>query len=632
MPLILDEGRKEPIAELDANQAFQKYLGQLKEQISTNQRITLIHCPTFNFDSLNTEVARNRSYYVYPPTGLQCLKAALSDLDVEVDILDLNYLLLKKICETEDEDYLDLTPLLDEYFDSNDVSVVGVSAGVTVSNVFNIERHPFVQTLNYLAAKGRYLVLTGGVIANNECHSLLRKDLTHFVFDGEAELKLRFFLGQWFGFEGHARTPGIHFKYENQMLETREDRDVVDFKWDVIATYNQIPVESYNEVGCLSPFSRMIGRERKYGTVQLVRGCRAHCTFCGVTPFMGVKVRHYSIDTVLTEIEFLVKERGVSHIEWLDDDLLVDREIAVQLFEKMIDRKFGVTWAANNGLIASSLDEELVRLMVESGCVGFRIGIESGNDQILRRIKKPASTTTLRKASKTLAKFPELFVVGCYIIGFQGERYEQILDTFKFSLEMNLSWSGFSVCQELQDNNVEGEFESDLKNGKPEGRKKIIDFVPSKESTERAINPGKEQYDSIFDLPGDAIPSPEQLNEMWFAFNLFANYIYNKNLRPEGSPGKFIRWVQVIQLGYPCNAVISMFLYLAYLLDGQSENASDQLERTRNNLKESEYWVKRFKQYGLDRVMEALPKDRQGAQKILQEFRDRCDSMMECVQ
>ena len=135
MPLTVDGSTKEPVAGLDANEVFQKYLGQIKEQIPTNQRMTLIHCPTFNFDSLNIEVARNRSYYVYPPTGLQCLKAALSDLDIEVDILDLNYLLLKKICETEDADYLDLTPLLDEYFDSNDVSVVGVSAGVTVSHV-----------------------------------------------------------------------------------------------------------------------------------------------------------------------------------------------------------------------------------------------------------------------------------------------------------------------------------------------------------------------------------------------------------------------------------------------------------------------------------------------------------------
>ncbi len=631
MPLILDKDKREQVEGLDANEAFQEYLCQLKDRFPTNKRITLIHCPTFNFDSFNVEVARNRSYYAYPPTGLQCLKAALSDFDLEIDILDLNYKLLKKICETEDEDYLDLTPMLDEYFNANDVSIIGVSAGVIVSNVFGIKRHPFVQTLNYLTSKGSNLVLAGGIIANNECQNLLRKDLAHFVFDGEAELKLRFFLGQWFDFTGTPCTPGIHFKYENQVLETREERDVVDFKWDVIATYDQVPIESYNEIGCLSPFSRMIGQGRKYGTVQLVRGCRAHCTFCGVTPFMGDQVRHYPVDTVLSEIEFLVKERGVNHIEWLDDDLLVDREIARQLLKELVGRGFGVTWAANNGLIASSLDEELVRLIVKSGCVGFRIGIESGNDQILRQIKKPASTTTLRKASKLLAKFPELFVVGCYIIGFQGERYEQILDTFKFSLEMNLSWSGFSVCQELRDNSVEDEFESDLENENPENYKKITDFVPSKESTDRAINLGKAQYDSIFDLSRDAIPSPEQLNEMWFTFNLFANYIYNKNLRPGGSPSKFIRWVQVIQLGYPCNAVISLFLYLAYLLDGQDINAHGQLEKTQNNLKASGYWVKRFNQYGLDWIMKTPPQDSQGAQRVLQEIQGRCDSMMESV-
>jgi radical SAM superfamily enzyme YgiQ (UPF0313 family) len=479
----VNKSKKEQDLGLHANEAFNQYLCQLKSQLPINRRMTLIHCPTFNFNSINTEVARNRSYYAYPPTGLQCLKAALSDFDIEVDILDLNYKLLKKICEAENGDYLDLTPMLDEYFSSNDVSIVGVSAGVIVSNVFGIKKHPFVQTLNYLASKASYLVLTGGIIANNECLSLLRKELTHFVFEGEAELKLRFFLGQWFGVEGHPGTPGIHFKYKNQLLETKGKKDVVDFNWDIISTYDQIAVEKYNEIGCLSPFSRMIGRDLKYGTVQLVRGCRAHCSFCGVTPFMGKDVRHYSVDTVLSEIEFLVRERGVSHIEWLDDDFLFDREIIVQMLESMIGRDFGITWAANNGLIAASLDEELVRLMVESGCIGFRIGIESGNDQILRKIKKPASTATLRKASQLLAKFPELFVVGCYIIGFKEESYDQILDTFRFSLEMNLSWSGFSICQELRESNVEDEFESDLEKKNPVDYKIISDIVPSKRTS-----------------------------------------------------------------------------------------------------------------------------------------------------
>ena len=121
------------------------------------------------------------------------------------------------------------------------------------------------------------------------------------------------------------------------------------------------------------------------------------------------------------------------------------------------------------------------------------------------------------------------------------------------------------------------------------------------------------------------------LNEMWFTFNLFANYIYNKNLNPGGSPGKFIRWVQVSQLGYPCNAVISLFLYLAYLLDGQDINAHGQLEKTQNNLKASGYWVKRFNQYGLGWIMKTPPQDSQGAQRVLQEIQGRCDSMMESV-
>jgi hypothetical protein len=87
----------------------------------------------------------------------------------------------------------------------------------------------------------------------------------------------------------------------------------------------------------------------------------------------------------------------------------------------------------------------------------------------------------------------------------------------------------------------------------------------------------------------------------------------------------------VIQLGYPCNAVISLFLYLAYLLDGQDINAHGQLEKTQNNLKASGYWVKRFNQYGLDWIMKAPPQDSQGAQRVLQEIQGRCDSMMESV-
>ena len=147
MPVSL--ANKSPVADEIANQRFFQYLSRLKAEFPFSNRIALIHCPTFNFDSFNVQVAKNRAYYAYPPTGLQCLKTVLLDLRFEVDIIDLNFLLLERVCTADPSDPLDIRSLLDEYFNSHEVSVVGVSAGVIVSNIFGVANHPFLQTLSF---------------------------------------------------------------------------------------------------------------------------------------------------------------------------------------------------------------------------------------------------------------------------------------------------------------------------------------------------------------------------------------------------------------------------------------------------------------------------------------------------
>lgn len=594
------------------------------------KRLTLIHCPTFNVEAFNIKVARNRGYYAYPPTGLQCLKAAVQDLGVDVDILDLNFKLLRTMCDRDGggEDLVDVERVLEAHHSSWDASVIGVSAGVIVSNIFGVRNHPFVRTLRYLTDRGRTLVLAGGVIATNEWRGLLRRGLAHVVFEGESENKLRFFLNALFdlGLEVPS-TPGIHFVFEGRILETRGQKDVVRFRGNLIPTYDQIPIERYHEVGCLSPFSRAVGPERIYGTVQLNRGCRGRCTFCGVGRFMGPSVRPYEIDRVVAEIECLVSARGVRHFEWLDDDLLANRAMIVDILTRIAalrERVDGrLTWAANNGLIAASLDEDLLRVMVASGCVGFRIGIESGNEAMLRKIRKPASKRTLRNAAELVARFPSLFVVGCYIIGFEGETVQQILDTFRFSLEMNLCWSGFSVFQPLRDSagDVDEDFEMDEGESSPRRERAITDFVPSKGTVGRTVNEDRGFGESVFRLPRAAIPSREDLREMWFAFNLYGNYVFNKHLSPGGSPEKFVWWVRAIQTGYPTNAGICLFLALAYLLLGEQPLAREQWLMAERALEQSDYWRRRFHQFGLDRVMRSVPTNRRETEQTLQDLR-----------
>ena len=567
------------------------------------ERMTLVHCPTFSFDAFSLETARNCGYYAYPPVGLQCLKTAVeAETEVKVEIIDLNFFCLRRLRVEGGDPHEMLRELLDESFFGKPEQIIGVSAGVIVSNIFGVENHPFVQVLEHAMRNG-HIVVAGGVIATNERQNILDKSLVHFIVEGEAEERLIFFVKSILGIPA-VEVPGIYFAGG----QTSGANQSVDFRWNLIPTYDQVPVETYHEVGSLSPFSRMIGPEKPYGTVQFNRGCRAHCSFCGVTPFMGKGVRSYSEDAVIAEIRHLALDRDVKHLELLDDDFLRYRGAALRLLETLSAQNLGLTWAANNGLIATSLDEEVLRAMVRSGCVGFRIGIESGNDEMLKRIRKPATKKSLRAAGKLLQNFPEVFVVGCYIVGFEGETYRQMLDTLRLCVELDLSWSGFSVYQIIRDStDVSEEFEY----------KVINDFVPPKENANGVIAKESANVFDLFINHLDEVHNKESLAEIWFAFNLIANYLCNKGLREGENVEHFIRWIESLRMTHPNNPVMSLFLALGYIIVGDRTKADDYYVKTLRILRESGYWLQRFHRYSLRWIVESYPMNADGVREVL---------------
>ena len=62
-----------------------------------------------------------------------------------------------------------------------------------------------------------------------------------------------------------------------------------------------------------------------------------------------------------------LKQRGVEHVMWLDDDLFFDHRRAIRLFNEMVRRDVGLTWDCTNGVVAASCTEELIAAAVESG-------------------------------------------------------------------------------------------------------------------------------------------------------------------------------------------------------------------------------------------------------------------------
>ena len=123
---------------------------------------------------------------------------------------------------------------------------------------------------------------------------------------------------------------------------------------DIRDQYAKIPVKDYHSVGCLSNFSRMNGLDIPYATIISRRGCRARCSFCGVRNFNGKGVRVRDSGEVITEMKYLYDTYGIRHYDWLDDDLLYDRDAAIAIFNGIERELPEATWAANNGVIGRS--------------------------------------------------------------------------------------------------------------------------------------------------------------------------------------------------------------------------------------------------------------------------------------
>lgn len=602
------------------NNAFEQYCASLKAKYNPSKKVLLIQIPQSILASFNPEVAKKRGYYAFPPSGLQYLKQSLAGRDLDLRILDLNLLLLKRVMEDETFDHSQWLTILEDYLESFDPYIIGISC------MFDAGINPLIQVLDFLNKRNRSVVVTGGVVSTYEWQNLIGRSLCHFVIKGEGENKLNRLFDQLTDEnQAYPPVPGIYFRHEQDVQQSQGNPDIVPVRGDLIETYSQVDIENYYRYGSLNPFSRMAAiYDSPFAAIQMNRGCRAACTFCAVRDFNGIGVRVRAPDEVLKEMEFLIHQRGIRHFEWLDDDLLFSKKDLHYLLETIIERKWGITWSANNGLIAASVDEYTMQLIRDSGCIGFKIGIETGNAEMLRKVRKPGTLPRFKAFSKMLEDYPEVFVGGNLILGFPEETFSQMMDTYRFGLEMNLDWCPMTICQIIRGASAFSDFEDYFDTQMDSDGELIKNYLPVRDSadghllTSESVAKGLD----VFNLDPRLVPSEDQIKEIWFTFNLVGNFINNKNLKPGGRVEKFISWVDMAQSAYPTNPYMSLFLSLAYIIDGNQAQADDHHRKAVTH-HQSDYWMDRFVSFGLLDVLENFPTDKSGVFHAMEMLRER---------
>jgi len=178
------------------------------------------------------------------------------------------------------------------------------------------------------------------------------------------------------------------------------------------------------------------------------RGCPYQCTYCSSNNVWGVNFRTRSAKNIVDEIEYLIKTFGVKEIQFIDDNMTMIRDRAIQICDEILKRKLKIHWSCPNGVRIDSLDEELVRKMKLSGCYSLCLGIESGSQEVLNSIHKRLNLEIVPEKIKLIKKYG-IKTAGFFILGFPTDTKETIQKTVDLALSLPLDRAGFFIFTEL---------------------------------------------------------------------------------------------------------------------------------------------------------------------------------------
>lgn len=170
------------------------------------------------------------------------------------------------------------------------------------------------------------------------------------------------------------------------------------------------------------------------------RGCPFACNFC--SNIWGRKWRAHSAEYVVELIKYMMRDFGVREVWFVEDTFAIDRQRVVGICEGIIKAGLDIVWTCMTN--AHILDEELLKLMRRAGCWQIQLGLESGNDRVLKSTKKPITTRIVRE-KVTLINKCGIKVRGYFILGHLTDTKESIQDTINFACSIPLYTAEFHL-------------------------------------------------------------------------------------------------------------------------------------------------------------------------------------------
>jgi radical SAM superfamily enzyme YgiQ (UPF0313 family) len=195
------------------------------------------------------------------------------------------------------------------------------------------------------------------------------------------------------------------------------------------------------------------GRERQpYAAIYTTLGCPYHCSFCCIqAPFRSGEAaaglrestnsyRYWSPDTVIEQIDVLVRQYGVRNLKIADEMFVLNRKHVLGICERIIQRGYDLNiWAYTR---VDTIKEGMLEKLKAAGFRWLALGIEAGADRVRANVDKGFAQEEIYKVIARV-RDAGIHVIGNYIFGLPEDDRETMQATLDLATDLQCEFANF---------------------------------------------------------------------------------------------------------------------------------------------------------------------------------------------
>ena len=342
----------------------------------------------------------------FPPLGILYVAATVRNRGHDVKVLD----------RSVDQRQVDF-----ESFD-----VVGVHSDTTRFN-------RALELARQAKAAGVKVVM-GGPHPCFMAEEILKTGYVDAVVKGEGDESFPDLLDAWTNGADPTSIPGVILPTPQGIVDTGDRKRIQDV--------DSLPFPARDLID-LSLYHTRLGH-RPLTSLHTSRGCPYRCRFCSSTRFDGAKWRARSPESVLAELEYLVRDLGYGAVAFMDDNFAGSPERTHGICDGILKKGLDIRWWCFCRVDTIVRYPELVKHMAEAGAYSMFIGVETPSSGVLDHFNKGINSEQTLQAVQIL-KENGIEIWASYILGAPEEKRTDIRSTIRFACQLDTDTASFTI-------------------------------------------------------------------------------------------------------------------------------------------------------------------------------------------